>query len=328
MKNLYAVLFGLLIVIIFVGFFELFIRMVHPEIKPLVTNRDLIKINAYYDSNGLKPSSEGISHGELIKTDKMGFRLTSAKSDTSLSNWLYLGDSVTMGIGVSTNHTFACLTDRRLKKIKIRNAGVIGHSTHDYVNGARYFSDKMNVSRITIFYCLNDVYSSYKEQAIPGNQVREIGGGILSFIKLNFRLYDVLKANLFDRPASYFEFVNQYYEENNSIYLSAINDIRSIIEFCENKNIGLDIILMPYEYQLRKYQEDSIFEPQQLVRHNLRSENISVYDCSDFFIKRGYKSRDLYLYGDGIHFSEYGHQLMQEFIFDVVLAESDLKKII
>ena len=88
------------------------------------------------------------------------------------------------------------------------------------------------------------------------------------------------------------------------------------------------LLFDPYEYQLRKYQENSIFEPQQLIRHNLRSENISVYDCSDFLIKRGYKSRDLYLYGDGIHFSEYGHQLMQEFIFDVVLAESDLKKII
>jgi hypothetical protein len=205
---------------------------------------------------------------------------------------------------------------------------VIGHSTHDYVNVARYFSDKTKVSRITIFYCLIDVYSSYKEQAIPGNQVREIGGGILNFIKLNFRLYDVLKANLFDRPASYFDFVNQYYEEDNPIYLSAMNDIRLIIEFCENKNIKLDIVLMPYEYQLRKYQEDFIFEPQQLIRHNLRSDNISIYDCSDFFIKRGYNSRDLYLYGDGIHFSEYGHQLMQEFIFDVVLEESDLKKII
>jgi lysophospholipase L1-like esterase len=328
MKNFYAVLFGLAIVIVFIGFFELFIRMVHPEIKPLLTNRDLIQINAYYDSNGLKPSSEGMSHGELIKTDKMGFRLTSAKSDTSLSSWLYLGDSVTMGIGVSTDHTFAYLSDKRIKKIKIRNAGVIGHSTHDYVNAARNFSQKMDVSKITIFYCLNDVYSIYKEQAIPGAQVREIGGGALNFIKSNFRLYDVLKTNLFDRPASYFEFVNQYYAEDNPIYLSAMNDIRTIIKFCENKNIELDIVLIPYEYQLRKYQEDSIFEPQQLIRHNLRSENISVYDCSDFFIKRGYNSKDLYLYGDGIHFSEYGHQLMQEFIFDVVLAESDLKNII
>ena len=68
----------------------------------------------------LKPSSEGMSHGELIKTDKMGFRLTHLKSDTSLSDWLYLGDSVTMGIGVSTDHTFAYLADKQLKKIKIR----------------------------------------------------------------------------------------------------------------------------------------------------------------------------------------------------------------
>jgi lysophospholipase L1-like esterase len=322
-NNLFAVLVGIIILAFVFGFFELFIRLVYPEVQPIYTNRELIKVNAFYDSNGLQPSSTGISHGVVINTDQYGFRLTVDKPDTSLSNWLYLGDSVTMGIGVATDHTFAYLADQRLRRIKVRNGGVIGHSTYDYVNAARHYTKQMDISRISIFYCLNDVYSRHKEQAIPGNQVREVGGGLLNFIKLNFRLYDVLKANLFDRPATYFEFAEQYYAKDNAIYLSALKDIRSIIEYCTEQNIALDIILMPYEFQLRNYDQKDIFKPQKMIKRDLVSDNINMYDCSEFILERGYNSQDLYLYGDGIHFSIYGHQLIQEYIISVILEGSD-----
>ena len=323
MKNLYAVLFGLVVIVLLVGFFEIFIRLVYPEIKPHFTNRELIQINAYYDSNGLKPSYHGVSHGELIETDKMGFRLTFAKNDTSLNNWLYLGDSVTMGIGVSTDNTFAYLTDKGIKSIKIRNAGMIGHSTYDYVNATRHFSKKMNVSRITVFYCLNDVYSNFKEQTIPGNQVREFGGDILDFIKLNFRLYDVFKANIFDRSFAYFNFVNQYYHPDNPVFLSAVNDIIAIKEHCEANNMEFDVIILPYEYQLRSSDKNDMFLPQQLLKSSLRAHDISVYDFTNYFLKLVYESDYFYLYGDGIHFSEYGHQILSEYILKNLSRESD-----
>ena len=323
MKNLYAVLFGLVVIVLLVGFFELFIRLVYPEIKPLFTNRELIQINAYYDSHGLKPSYHGASHGEAIETDKMGFRLTFAEDDTSLNNWLYLGDSVTMGIGVSTDNTFAYLTDKRIRNIKIRNAGMIGHSTYDYLNATRYFSKKMNISRITIFYCLNDVYSKFKEQAIPGNQIREYGGDILDFIKLNFRLYDVFKANIFDRSFAYFNFVSQYYHPNNPVFLSAVNDIIAIKEHCDANNIDFDVIILPYEYQLRSSDKNDIFLPQYLLKSSLRANDISVYDCANYFLKLGHESDYFYLYGDGIHFSEYGHQILSEYILKYFIQDSD-----
>jgi hypothetical protein len=323
MKNLYAVLFGLAVIVILVGFFELFIRLVYPEIKPHYTNRELIQINAYYDSNGLKPSYRGVSHGELIETDKMGFRLTFAKNDTSLNNWLYLGDSVTMGIGVSTDNTFAYLTDKRIRSIKIRNAGMIGHSTYDYVNATRHFSKKINISRITVFYCLNDVYSNFKEQTIPGSQIREFGGDILNFFKLNFRLYDIFKANIFDRSFAYFNFVSQYYHPNNPVFLSAVNDILSIKEHCDAHNIEFDVIIIPYEYQLRSSDKNDIFLPQRLLKSNLRAYDISIYDCANYFLKLGHESSYLYLYGDGIHFSEYGHQILSDYILGEVARKSD-----
>ncbi len=327
MKNFYAFLFGVTSIIILIAFFELFIRIVHPNVKPHFTNRDLIQINAYNDSNGLVPSTRGISHGEIVETNEMGFRLTFKKNKTILKNWLYLGDSVTMGIGVSTDNTFAYLADERIKNFKIHNAGVIGHSTHDYVNVTNYSAEKMNISRITLFYCLNDVYSNYKEQEIPGNQVRELGGDVLNFFKLNFRLYDVLKANLFDRPQSYFNFVTRYYQPENPIFQSAVNDIISIKAQCDSLDIKFNIVVLPYEYQLRFNYNFEINTPQRLLKMVLRENGIRIDDCKEFLLQSGHPSSFYYLYGDGIHFSEYGHQAISEYIMNLYIEEFDIIEI-
>jgi lysophospholipase L1-like esterase len=70
------------------------------------------------------------------------------------------------------------------------------------------------------------------------------------------------------------------------------------------------VYLLPYEYQLRK----GIKNPQQLFSEALKSHNIPVNDLAPAFAKQG-NIKSLYLYGDGIHFSEKGHRVVAEFLY-------------
>ncbi len=204
-----------------------------------------------------------------------------------------------------------------------RLPGVIGHSSYDYLNAARHFTQKMNISRITVFYCLNDVFSQFKEQAIPGSQVRDYGGGILNYIKLNFRLYDVMKATFFDRSKSYFEFINQFYKEDHPLFKSSVNDLLMIKEICDTQNIQFDVYIFPYEYQLRVKNDIRIFYAQILLKTHLQAKGVTVYDFADYLLQLSHDSQLYYLYGDGIHFSDYGHQNLSEHILNIYRDTAD-----
>lgn len=76
-------------------------------------------------------------------------------------------------------------------------------------------------------------------------------------------------------------------------------------------NIDFNVILLPYEFELRDG-FDATNSPQSLLVQSLSSIGIRVYDLLPLIREKHIPSEDLYLYGDGIHFSCKGHKLIAD----------------
>jgi lysophospholipase L1-like esterase len=316
--TVFTISFTLLILIIL----ELSIRLFFPSINPQYTDRRIIKINAYEDSNGLQPGSTGRSHGALVSVDPFGLRSSGNKIHLSKKGWLYLGDSATMGIGVEQDSIFSSIVSAQSSDYTILNAGLIGYSSHDYINVVNHFIkqkiDSIKIERVTLFYCLNDVYSKYKDRPLPDNRIRNALRFILDFMNRYFRTYLFLKHHILDRSKSYFLYDLQLYDPAGPEFTASVRDLITVYEKCKELNLEFDLVLLPYEYQLRNYSEKWVLKPQELMQTILHQKNINILDCSEFLAHYPGKPGELYLPGDGIHFSNSGHRLMADFIITVL----------
>ena len=71
------------------------------------------------------------------------------------------------------------------------------------------------------------------------------------------------------------------------------------------------MIILPYEYQLRD-KSFSVFQPNPIFTSFLSDKGISYIDIGSKLRSESFHSKKLYLYGDGIHFSNYGHEVITD----------------
>ncbi|MDW7681607.1 MAG: SGNH/GDSL hydrolase family protein [bacterium] len=288
-----------------------------PKIKPQVSDSSIIINNLYNNSHGLKPLSQGYSVGAQVKINRFGFREFNSKIDTNKNSWLLLGDSVTMGIGVEADKTFAGILQTLNDSINVLNPSVLGYAIEDYKNLSQHFlitrDNKFKITRVIICWCLNDIYIDTPDFETPGGSLRHFLGDVLKFIRARSRFYMLIKTLLFDRPRSYYLFDEAFYVDNRPELINAVDKIVEIKNVCNGKNIRFDIILLPYEYQIRNL-ANLKDKPQRQLSNLLSKYGIQTLDPIRFFKEKNINSKNLYLYGDGIHFSETGHQLIGEFL--------------
>jgi lysophospholipase L1-like esterase len=294
---------------------EALVRLGHPEIAPAGTTRILAADSVYGASPALQPLSNGWSEGERVAVDALGFWKYSVPSDSVQEGWLLLGDSVTMGPGVEPDSTFAGRLAATSPGWKILNPSWLGYSSADYVNVATALlrrsqarrSSLPEIRRVTLFWTLNDVYSHCAIGLPPGETVRASGSVFLTWIRQHYRTYFWLKALLFDRPKTYFEFDRQFYRRSDPRFLAASSDLDSLQRLCRGARVDFRIVLLPYEYQLRR-NDSAAFHPQRLLSRELDSLGIRWYDSAPALMSSGENPRSLYRFGDGIHLSAAGHR--------------------
>ena len=73
------------------------------------------------------------------------------------------------------------------------------------------------------------------------------------------------------------------------------------------------MVLLPFEYQVRMKKEEYLV-PQKKLKAFLGDIGISYLDPFEMLIRSGENSKSLYLFADGVHFSEKGHKLIYEFL--------------
>ena len=156
---------------------ELTIRLFYPQINLTGTSSALLKDNVYFDSPGLNPCTKGESYGKIKEVDSAGFWKYSKISHKGIgfqnrrTNWLLLGDSAAMGIGVENDSTFAGILNSQIDSINILNPSLIGYSSKDYLNVVKKIVEENNneleIRKLLIFWCLNDVYDNYPTKDTP-----------------------------------------------------------------------------------------------------------------------------------------------------------------
>jgi hypothetical protein len=344
-----AILLGLFLLM------ETAVRLFVPQIGPLGVDSSLIHPGRFGDTHGLARSASGNNYGVTTHTTPDGFiAYTTQRQDASPndigSTWLLLGDSVTMPIGVESDSSFAGrLAHAVSDSVRVLNSALIGHSSFDYTNAAASIIGPgvPALDRVILFWCLNDLYGSGH---VPGgspaaqtgnvdtapdgnptttddpaetgddNRLQMTGGADntlrlnlgfpLRFLHRNVYAYQWLKASFFDRQQAYFEFDRQFYSADNPAFITALEHITKIRDMAERNGIRFDLIVMPYEYQFRS----GDFHPQDVLLKALQQKGIIAYDARNAFEVHD-DVPSLYMYGDGIHFTEMGHRVIWEWMW-------------
>ena len=289
------------------------VRVMHPEIRPATIDRHLVRDNVYGSSRGLNPWANGAAMGAEFSITGEGFISYSAAPDSSLPVWLFLGDSVTMGIGVEPDSTFAGRIALAIAdSMRLINPAAIGYTSRDYVNvlDSLLRRDDLHIERVTVMWCLNDVYSDSVAAEGPTG-LRRLMPNVSGFVYRHVRSYQWLKAMLTDRPRAYYQHDQAFYRTPNRSLRAAAANLSRLKDISDSLRVTLDVVVIPYEYQLRT--RDRI--PQEELKALLEAEGIRLEDASQAL---GDAPADEYfLYGDGIPLSSLGHAAVSRFVLDL-----------
>ena len=300
------------------------IRLANPDILPLATDSVFLTDSLFGASPGLTPGATGRSMGQRFSVTEDGFwEYRSSRMpqwDEIGMEWLFLGDSVTMGMGVDPDSTFAGrLSARAADSLRVLNPSLIGYSSRDYVNilSEMAESDAHPITRVTVFWCLNDA-SSGSSEGEPPTEIRNYIPALTLFIYRHVRTYQWLKKRFFDRPKAYYEYDRSRYDFESAHFARAVTDIVAIKQYASDLGAELEFVLLPYEYQFRG--GDRI--PQHRMASVLDSLRIAYVDVAlqmkNNIVASGlHDASDFYLYGDGIHFSMEGHRVVSEIVTEL-----------
>ncbi len=274
-------------------------------------NNKLIQINSYGHHDDEFPLKKGV--GEF--------------------RGVMLGDSITMGHGVTREETFAnqleaLLNSKSRMSAQVINAGVQGYATFQEYNA---FLDSLEFEPdfVTIGFCMNDLVEPF----VVDNRFGGVGvdyhgitqaSSVLTSYLLNETGYGRLVQDLRNRHKSV-ELAKRWemfsvkeisqasvgdskFSENWRIVLS---DLDRLYAAAKERNIRIVFLIFPYTFQLEnvKYQE-----PQRILSQHAKSRDVDVIDFTEVFGKiifdegvvqlltqKGFSEKDIRaLYGDKI----------------------------
>jgi lysophospholipase L1-like esterase len=317
-KKLKIISWNIFVPILLLLLLEVLVRIALPEIQLQGLDRKILVDSVYFSSPGLRKNASGISNGVIKTVDINRFwQLNNSTTQNAMRKILFLGDSATMGIGVDNDSTFAGLLNSLFEDAIVFNSSLIGYSSEDYLNIARQLvlieSNKLGITDIFIFWCLNDVYSNFPDKKSPQYKpdlIRQLTG----FLRGNSKLYHFIKKSFSDRSRDYFIYDRSFYEETNDKFKKSTKDLETIGSIAGSKNLRVYLFLLPYEYQLRNNSTPGIFAPQELLKKTLTDSLLTVTDIRNAFNTDEGEYKKYYLYGDGIHYSIEGHKRIASFL--------------
>lgn len=112
-------------------------------------------------SYGNAPSSTSVAFEEVVHIDRHGYRVPHPDyryPSQPARRILFIGDSVTFGVGVREEDSFVGLLRKAYPTWSIENASAAGYSPLDYLNVVSHILDmKQRYDDVVIVICLNDI---------------------------------------------------------------------------------------------------------------------------------------------------------------------------
>lgn len=124
----------------------------------------------------------------------------------------------------------------------------------------------------------------------------------------------MFKELFVDRQKDYFLYDYQFYKPADRLFNDAVNNIVKCSSLAAEFNVPVDVVVLPYEFQIRNFDQRELFKPQQLLMKELSLRGIKCFDPSEYFKPYVLHAKSLYLFGDGIHFSKFGHRVMAKIL--------------
>jgi len=282
-----------------------------------IYNRDfdstLIEENLYGTSAGLKPNAKSKVWGQQFTTDKYGGRASGVPLNSTKKKWLFIGDSVTEGVGVSDEATFASRHARDFLNYDVLNISLIGYSVTDYYNVLNHWlTTDTSVELVTLFYCLNDVYGPVKSDALPQIGRQDWVGEVSRFFQQNYGTYKLAKLLAFRYNDRYFQYDLQFYQPEHLYFLNSVNALKVCQELCEAHNVFFQVVMLPYQSQLLSSSPE-VLQPQKLLGAYCITNDIEFLDAYQH-LKSLDDAKSYYLFADEIHLSEKGHAAIAGFL--------------
>lgn len=305
--GLYILFLALASVLVF-GLAEAVTRMGWGDrINVQYTDRSLYQDRVYSPNTaGWRPHAVGTCCGKPVTINSLGLRGPEIDLNSNEEKILLLGDSVLFGLALEDSETIAEHLRAKLQACII-NTAVIGYNSSHYVDVLSSWISKIKLDRVLVFWCLNDVQND--TSFVQKTTVANMFDFALMQLRSQSKFYMALKNAISDRSKVYFLYDLKYYRPNHPEFARAIQDLSSLKNICAAKNIGLDVVILPYEYQIRNRNQSSVWIPQELLKGYFDQQEIPYVEI-DFSEFEGQTSKSLYLYADGIHLSQRGHQMV------------------
>lgn len=319
--KLIAFFVSCLMIVVLLGIGELYCRW-FTKINFLDSSVGLFASNRFGDSYGNTPNYKGESFGGLFYTDANGFRIEPEFRSTAADNSpaiLIVGDSVSFGPAIRDDQTIAGHLRRSLPNERIYNSSAIGYDATAYRNVvATLIPQHAEVKTVLLFYCLNDLTdvssTDIKSQINDNGEIYATNDTSLvrkinDYLRSRSKLYLWLKNALRDTQMIYFQNDLASYQKSDKYIQDGLRPLAEIKQKLDAAGVSLKVFVLPYEAQLRKNAPANFLLPQQKVDELLKQNQIEYFDLTQEFQNSG-DTHSLFLYGDPMHLSELGHELV------------------
>lgn len=323
------------------------------------------RVNHKIFHHSLKENFNGVGwwHKKYqVCTDEMGFKVSCAVHNESNKkiekdelinssakkkyfDIVFIGDSMTEGVGLSYEDSFVGKISAFLNDKKIANLGVAGYSTSNYLSKINFFIDKIEFKELIVFMDPSDVYDERityftKTKKINYIVINSLDNKYLHFIKDKIEIFPILKFTLIkirrfflkleyvnnieleDYLSKDFNITEWTFEGRNlsqkqkvpyePLIIKSIQNMDLLYNILKNKNISLSIAVYPH--------------PAQIYNNNLFSKNEKIWEdfckkkCKKFYnLSHSFEYVDIenakkiineyYIIGD-VHFNEKGSSLI------------------
>lgn len=328
LKKLLLTAVSVIICLAVLGIAELFCRA-FLEINLRKTSKDFMILDASGRPVANAPNSQGVSFGATVFSDSNGFRVPeNYRYPQAEKAILLLGDSVTFGVGVPEEQTFAGLLRSSDGSIIVYNAAVNGFSLPDYLRTAeRALSEHPEIDEVILFYCLNDFREIGQSEEKPASASGLAGvkrliasafAGMNEFLGPRSKLYVLITGLTTDPSRRYFEWDMSLMNAASERTAEILEPIEKINDLVKQRNGKFVVFLNPYEFQLRK--EGGDFSPQDKMIEYLKAKGIQYVDTRDAF-RQIPRPSSAFLFADPMHLSAAGHRVVYDQLIELQRSE-------
>lgn len=342
----HRILTGVCIAFLTVGFAlaiaELFVRVFLPQVHFIGTNASLRQPDRFGATAGNRPLAAGESFGAKVVTDQFGFRVAADQPRDSLEQCttIIIGDSVPYGVGVDAEHTFPTLIGQGLGQ-PLCNTAVPAYGIDDYLGIVDRFvipnRESLGISNAILVVTLNDIHgrtpvvrSEEQNRRIieraenPLERITRLITSIFdfnSFLNTRSKLYLAVKGTLFDSSRWWFQADYDAYFDAELVE-EFTKKLQGLIEALRINGVGVQVLLLPYEYQVR-LEEPEYLEPQRIISQALTESGVRYWNLYSEFVayNNGSSPEELFLFSDHCHLTVVGHALVAEHVLQRLVEE-------